>query len=441
MRVMSARAIFIAVGVLAALGLIAWVVTPRNAGDAGRRAPMLEFSPSDVRGFVIERPGTASEHVWRGPFGWTFSSLDAHGSTDAIPVWPIDAAQPRALLSVLGALVPVADAGVSAMPADYMTLRLQLADGGERTLALAPTSVGGRRLARADDGPIVTIDKDIYEALTAPGPRGWRETRVFRSVGAETSRITIEQPGLAIELARVQGRWSMRSPVRAPADEEAVARLLDDLANLRITEWADRGNIAEIIYDRPFLRVRVERDRAVVDSDGSRAVDTDAEVFAVFGHIDLAGAQRFAIVGEPGGPAIVDALTLGRVLPLADSLVSRAAVESHSSRIAEIRIEADRSAARVYRRTLDGWRSDTGGAPADEAANELLSLLTVEVCDDVMFDAGRATEPIASVRLIGFDGGDLAAVTVARDAGGLIVTTGGVHRRYERASVPEALSP
>ncbi len=434
---MSARAIFIAIGVLAALGVLAWLVAPGGTGVADRPAPLLAFAPSDVRAFVIDRPGAGTEHVSRGSFGWTYSVVTPG---EAVATWPIDAAQPRALLSVLSALVPVADARSSAMPEGALTLRLLLADGGEQTLDLAPTSVGGRRLARAVGGEIVTIDKPIYEALTSPGPRAWRETRVFRSVGAETSRIMIEHSNSAIVLARVRGKWSMRSPARAPADDDAVARLLDDLANLRIDEWSDRGSITEGVPDEPFLRIRVERDRAAADAYGDRTVETDSESFAVFGPADLAGAQRIALVGDPGATAVVDALTLGRVAPLAESLASRAAVDSHASRISQVHIERDGSVVRTLRRTLDGWRDDDTGAPADEAANQFLTLLTVEVCDDVSFVAEHRTPAIANVRLIGFDDGELAAVSIARDGDDLVITTGDVHRRYERTPAPIALT-
>lgn len=434
---MSARAIFIAIGVLVALGALAWLVAPGGGGAAERPAPILDFAPSDVRAFVIDRPGAGVERVSRGSFGWTYS-VKTPGRPAA--TWPIDAAQPRALLSVLGALAPVADAQQSAMPEGALTLRLLLADGGERTLDLAPTSVGGRRLARANGGAVVTIDKPIFEALTSPGPRAWRETRVFRSVGAETSRISIEHSNSTIVLARVLGRWSMRSPARAPADDDAVARLLDDLANLRIDEWSDRGSTADAASGEPFLRIRLERDRVTADADGDRAVETDAESFAVFGPADLAGAQRVAIVGEPGAAAVVDALTLGRVAPLAESLVSRAAVDSHASRISRIHIERDGSAVRTLRRTLDGWRDDETGGVAEDAANQLLTLLTVEVCDDVSFAADSRAPAIAHVRLIGFDDGELAAASIARDGDDLIITTGDVHRRYERTPAPIALA-
>ena len=454
---MSTRALAIAVGVMLALGLAVWLLAPARSGSAAGPAqgegvePLLAFTPSAVREIIVERPGAEPERIERADAGWrlVMDSPRKDSSEDGSKrgakragSWPMDGVQIRGLLSVLRALRPAADAPGATMPTDALTLRLVLDDGAARTLTMDPAAVGGRRLARADAGPVVYLDQPIYEALTSPGPLGWRDTRVFINIGAGTARVRIEHADAPIALARVRDRWFLRQPVRAPADPAAMDSLLDALANLRVRRWLDEPVDEDAAGAPGALRITVQRDQRTYGAQGGVQNKVIEKSFAALGAVDLAGATRFARVGDVGAPAIVDAGALAKLTPRPESLISKTALDAPSSRIAAIEITtpAQGGATQTLRRALDGWRVGDSSQIADSLAKEVLTLLTSRRADEALLSAPADATPIATVTLLGFDDGPIGAVAVARSPAGVVVTTGAVTRVYKGVDLPRALA-
>ncbi|RMH29265.1 MAG: DUF4340 domain-containing protein [Planctomycetota bacterium] len=428
---MSTRALVILLVVVAALAALAAALTlsgPGGAAPAGP-APLLDFAPSDADAIEIDRPGSPTLRLQRAEGGWTLRAPDTGGGER---MWPLQGAQVRGLLAVLARAAPAADADPSAIGPPALSLTLELTDGRTRTLELGADAVGGRRPARTDAGRTVYLEAPIFEALTQPGPMGWRDTRVFRAVGADTARLRVAWPdGPALEIARLGDRWSVRAPARAPADSGAVERALSSLAALRVARWLDadppEGAFAHAVA------ITAQRDVRRVDRDGRPRVDSASETLLVGAEADVDGLTRFVRLGDTGAVGIAELADLAPALAPAEAFVSRTPAPIDASRVAEIRI----GAARTLTRALEGWRDAATGADADADADAVLALLVRTPADRVTIGERRGEAgATASVVLIGFDGGPIAEFEIARAGGGAEVRAGGVTWRYAETPGP-----
>lgn len=445
---MSVRALVIAIAVvlvLAGAGVtIAWLRP--GAGGGLERSPLLAFAPSTVRAIEVTPIGESTpQRIERTDSGWRLTIDSADGST---PSWPVQSAQVRGLLAVLARATPIAAAAGRDLPIGALTLRLDLANGQRLSLRLADRAVGGRRIAQVGTEAPVYIDTPIYEALTSPGPLGWRDTSVLRTIGADTSRVTIDRPAARVALARIGARWSMREPVRAPADPEAVADLITALVSLRVTRWID-GPAPEGAFDAAMI-LTAERDRRSADDSGQPSVTSERESIALGGPADVGGAERFIRLGDRGAVGVVEGRDLDAVLRPPQAFLSRVPAPIQPSRIATIRIQREGGAAepieRSLTRTLDGWRDSANDADAAQTAEELIHLLTRRPADRVSLsaDESRRDEPDTAdrqslVTIIGFDGGPLVTLRLALRAGGLDARRDGALWRYDDTPAPEAL--
>jgi hypothetical protein len=91
---------------------------------------------------------------------------------------------------------------------------------------------------------VYTVPSDIIEACSRP-VETFRNRSVFHSVPADIGFIRLQQGDSLLELERLpppvtgggNAGWQLRTPVRAPADPDAVAALVTRLLDLRITAF------------------------------------------------------------------------------------------------------------------------------------------------------------------------------------------------------------
>lgn len=493
---MSRTSVFISI-ILALVATVAGyaLLTPRSAtsphADAPSSLPLLAFTAGDVHTIEIQRQSALPERLVRTDGRWRLQI-----GPDS---WPVADVQMRGFLQVLAELRAVSIVkpapgapvtGKTPSSPDSVRLTLMLTNGDTRSLHFESVAVGGRRVAVADDGQPVYIDQPIYEMLTMPGPRGWRETHLFHDVGAEISRIELRMKRGVVEsgagisgtgvspivsasnslsLARLRGRWFLRAPVRAPADPAAVGRLLDQLARLEVTRWID-DRIATGIMDEDDAPSRsaadgsavnspteaashdaivIERDRRVLGADGETRVITDRQEIRVGGPADLAAQERLIEVGESRTPAVIAVQAINELSLDPAAYASRAALELTPSQVFVITVSyADPAAAPLaLSRTLDGWSASlaadssvSGDAAASHAA-ELLAFLTARRADAISITPAPSMTPIARVELHGvLNREPLGQLEVFRTDDGIIIVTDEVFRRYKTSEPPAILT-
>jgi len=175
-------------------------------------------------------------------------------------VEPVDALADRGrvagLLRSLKTLRKSRDAGdISGPPETYglgkpRTVKLY-AGGQSEPLAVlevgAGTRLAGLRYVRPAGGAIAVVDALPLESVDL-APAAWRQRSLFTVSTLDASRLGVGGPGRVLKAEREGGKWRLREPVRAPADEAKVYAVLADLGALRV-EDDDKGFIADGVRD------------------------------------------------------------------------------------------------------------------------------------------------------------------------------------------------
>ena len=462
---MSRIGVFIATLVALALAVTAWVLlganpsSPANPTDGNHTknidtTPILSFSPAKVEEIVIKPTIGAEQRITRIDNRWrlTIASDNQHSPNQ----WPIVGAQIRGLLSILQRLVAQAPASGASLPADALTLHLGLRDGSTQTLRLDRTSIGGRRLVQANNQPPVFINQPIYQALTRPGPLGWRDNHLFQNVSVETSHVELHLGDRAITLARVQGKWFLRKPASAPADPVAVGQLLDRLASLKALRWIDDPTARPLPNDPAWAEasttpgvIAVEREERILEDNNTPRIVRHREHITLGPPADLAGKEQYVYVGANPAPVVVDASTIAALLIDPASLVSKQAVNATGSQVAAITIVTAPSTStsphtQTLARSLDGWTrqtSDHQPSPIPTPlVSELLALLTTRDADDISFTEPTGPSLFVRLTLRGFRDADLQSVLVFNSADGLVIQTNNIFRAYHNVEIPAILT-
>jgi Domain of unknown function (DUF4340) len=109
----------------------------------------------------------------------------------------------------------------------------------------------------APRGAVYTLPKKIEEALNTK-PADLRDYHLVRIDTNVLDRITIDVPGKGkTVLARKDGNWTIANRNNAPADSEAVRRLIDTLQNERVTKFVEdvASNLPKYGLDKPHLQL------------------------------------------------------------------------------------------------------------------------------------------------------------------------------------------
>ncbi len=449
---MSSRALAIALVLAVIVGAAVYLTAARPAPRAAAAPSVLPaLDPARVSRITLEDDrGTFA--IERTPAGlWQTAPL----APGAAP-WPIDPVRIRRALKAL-AEADAQTAQKAPPPADVATLSLALDSDAHWTLAIDLARLAGRARAWAGESP-VTINAEVADLWTRPGPAAWRDIAALPGVGAETARITLRSASGEIRLARFRNAWRVTAPISARADDAAVQALLDALGKITVARFD-----AEPRAFTPWLGVTIESDAREAPPGAEPRVLTRTRSLAV-GPPDASGQRLAPATPDQGASAIlVNAESLADLPTDALAYASRSAAQTIPADVGMIVItpaadSADPRPERGFRRGIDGWQSlrDDGTLePVDDAPiNDILDLLSARISPDLRAgDLGGAFEPLFTVRLLGFadeplEALELGRVTLVAGADLAIRTPGvagantpGVTRVYPGAELPSLLAP
>lgn len=127
------------------------------------------------------------------------------------------------------------------------------------TILVGDVSASGRMVyvKNAAEEPVAAVNEDLVERLLLP-PVSYRDRLVLTLARERVSRIEVERPGApAVTLTKTDNKWSMATPVQAPADNDAIRNILSDLSSLQAKRVAGVGDRAKFGLDKPEVSLAV----------------------------------------------------------------------------------------------------------------------------------------------------------------------------------------
>lgn len=427
--------------VLSAAAIVLLRPGPAGGNGGSGSGPLLEFDPAGVRALAITHPDGRVERIRRDGEGWVLEAGEREP-------WVLTAPQVRGLLRILSNLPGDSPATEGEVGPSPVRVGVELEDGGSRELIIGTAALSGRVAAKAGTGRearVCWIRADLPEALTRPGPLGWRDPTLLRGVGPEVSRVVLRGPSGSVTLGRAQGRWSVREPIAAPADEGAVGRLLTTLSRVRIADFLDGGAPADTGLQSPSATATLES----IERDARGAAVVHTQTLRVGRSADIAGTKIYVEVERGTGRRVVAAAaeSLATITTDPATYVSRQAAPGPASDVGLVTV----GTARTFTRTLDGW-STTGAdgstapapAPDAEGVTLVLRLLCEAPADQAMLNAPAQAETRWTVELASLGGTPIASVSIGvapgeQGRGGVVLRTGEVWRIYASPAAFEAV--
>lgn len=417
----------------AAVALAVVLLTGGSRVEVG--APLLQRSVFGATGVEVAPPQGAPLRVTRDDGRWTFPDG-----------WPANDTAVRAALRLLGG---VTVAGAGAKPTGGETRVALEFEGGERVeLWVEPSSraVGGGAVVRDASGRFGRAPVDLARALEAPSADAWRSPAAIPRVEIEASRVRIErasEPPLA--LARVDGRWFLREPARAKADDRAVAALLGDLIDLRAVRFGGEPSDESGTDVRAIV---VETDRRTPAPDGSMATSVETSTLRVLG--PASGDAGETVVDSDGVRLVVRTDRLRSIGVDPGELASRAATTAAPGDVGMVVLRGPSGDDAAFRRGVLEW-SPLGPAasglldPSVESGGveRLLSFLANARAEAVSLGPSDSAPVERFIQLFGLADEPLATIGVrARPGGGVTLLDhgeGGARRDYSAEQTPPLL--
>jgi hypothetical protein len=266
---------------------------------------------------------------------------------------------------------------------------------------------------------------------------------------------------MVVALGRNEGRWSLREPFAAPADNAAVQQMLSGLASAEVVEFIDDGAPGiDTGIAKPQARVIAEVDRSTPEAVTDRpAISTLRYSLDIGGPADGTGTQLFALIDgqrlvKIGGVGL-SKLTLEPGAYLSPHPTSVAA--NGVGMIVLERLDAKgvpTDDGRVLKRSLDRWVEIAEGVPPkaipDEEVKEVAAALAFLTGTDAPASARpeiRTTPPEAyragaRISLRSLDDAPLAVVEVGMSSVSALtaVKSGDVYRVYPLDRLPKLIS-
>lgn len=448
---MSPKVVVIAV--LLTLGLVVTaLLTSRGtppiggSGSASPAAPEARvFQPARVASISLARSGGREARVVRSDAGvWTFV---AGGIS-----WP--ARPPETLAPALEALAAELRSRSEGSPsAGGPLLTIAFKEGEAVALRLAPASVGGRTLASVTtrDGSWSTlIENSVLEPLISPGPGGWRVPEALPGV-TRCSRLTLEDAGAGLALAKIDGEWMMRRPITARASQSAATVLVSALGAIPVLSFDDRAgpDLEAMGLHRPVLTITAETDERAADPAGEVRVSSITRTLLVGGPADPKGDARFASADADGSiimlvpSSAIDALSLAARNYLHPSPIGVAPGDVAMVMITDT-TSASASAQRGFRRENAGWasmnadgtRSTTDAAPVEA----LIDFLASRPGEPEPFRPDDEIRVLRRIELLDADGDAREVLSAGYSADGLFaVRSGNLLVSYRGSEAPAIL--
>lgn len=328
--------------------------------------------------------------------------------------WPANDAAVRGALRLLGE-VAVAGGGARASEGET-SVEIGFPDGERVTLWVEPSAraVGGGGVVRDERGRFGRAPADLARALETVNVDAWRDPSALPGVDIEASRVTIERAGGDVALARVNGRWFLRAPVRAKADDRAVAALLGDLIDLRAVSFG--GESPEGTPDAGLRAVVVETDRRVPTGDGALSTRVERSELRVLGaapddlslRVVESNGVRLRVRGDP-----LHALDAEPA-----AFVSRQATTASPADVGMIVVRGPTGEVAFRRRVLE-WVALGDAAtrlldPAEESGGveRTLAFLANAQAQDVSISREEGPAPTHAIQVFGLNDEPLATIGV-----------------------------
>lgn len=408
---MSARPVIVLLLMALALAMVTFFVVRQPVGGASSSTALqpgdklVAFAASDVRKIAV-----GAESITRGDDGrWTWTS--AAGKS-----YGLDGQRVAAFLRLLAdsRSMAAANAGetIPTEPAP-VTLEITSGDAASTKLTFAARALGGRVLVQTPSGLTMASD-ELLRVLTSPGPSAWRPTKPLSEAVAAVSGVTIRSSRSGSEpmsVRRASGRWVVDAPVRAPADQAAVSRLIAALDGVEVARFADDVTPAQAGLEKPGDAVASFE---IARTGGGNA--SGPATLLLGNPADATGASLFAMVSggvaNAGSVFVVDGVKLAGLRVDARDLIHKSLSTQQEADVAGLRISAGKGSVVRLMREGSAWTEQMGDPPfaaeskpikldpaRSEATAAILSFLLTKTADAGTTSSGVdiRTEPSAPV--------------------------------------------
>lgn len=473
---MSTKAVigWLIVAIVLGLGVVLSLRGGSTAGSGVAKGDrVLAFTPFAVRKVTIGPigAGNAPDVLERTDSASGQWLLRLGGPSASDTSWPVPGAQADSLLTLMAetraAAIPERGAELGEMPTE---VTLEHTDGGPITIRLAERTLGGMGLievtTRGEAGEKTVraiVDDRLHQLLRDRNVRTWRDRTAMPWARGEASRVRLESSNKILSLGRIDGRWSLREPVAAPADQAAVQSMLNTLAGAEIAEFIDDGAPGiDTGVRQPQSKVAIEIDRNDPAAASDRpTVTTERHTLDIGGRADAAGERVFALID---GERLVklNAVSLSKLTLDPGAYLAPHPTTVTAAQVGMVvleRLDANGIATdegRILKRSLDRWvdlGQDAAQAakalPDDEVKDITAALAFLSGGDaagaprpEVRLDPPEAYRAGARISLRSLDDAPLVEVEVGMSSVSALaaVRTGNVYRVYPLDRLPKLIA-
>ncbi len=352
-------------------------------------------------------------------------------------VFPVEASGPaqliteaRALIAQRVAIESSASVAATGLDKDAATVAFTW-KGGETRIRLGGRLPAGKawiELPAGGGGPQLA-PATLQNLVLAGDLAKWRQTALFTRADIDCDRIvceSLDRDGKAqrLEVAREGAKWMVLSPIRTRADRAAVERWLEALARAHAS-----GFVADLPSDlsafglkTPAASLAIHASARRTQSDGLVVVDPLVETLEIGSPIRSGSQEHFARLAEhPEAIVEIDGTVVAAAIPPSLIMIDPTASGLRPADIRAIRIEPRHSEALRIERVAGAWSVASAGGVRG-ASNAKVGALLAKLCDsratEIMLRAAPDDLVIGKVVLESFDGRDLVALTLSREADG-----------------------
>lgn len=397
------------------------------------------------------------------------AGLDVWLLREGVNVWPAGDAQVRGFLRLVSQLSRQPVDGSTSAPGGATVVRLTREGAEAIVLHIAPTAVGGRVAVFEESSQITRLaEAGLATLFSRDSLAAWRSQQPIAAMAGQPSRVVVDASGRRLELARLQERWTLATPVVAPAERARVEALLQGVARLTATRMLSEDTSRENTgLDSPTAIVRVVTNvPAPVAGGAARVVEQELTLGAASdasGNAFFASATAKDASGVLWGPQIMTVSREAMTSLVADStsyialratqvpapdigsmLLSRCDTCMMAPKLEPVTEAAANDVALTRRE--QGWSMARGDASAQAASSvqaafaiSTLRQLCETPADKVLTSAPAGVVPVATITLRSIAGAplDVMAIGEIADAGtdaqgkkvsGVVVRSGGVYR-------------
>ena len=259
-----------------------------------------------------------------------------------------------------------------------------LTDDKSRTCTIkiglkAPLPPAGRTYVQlAGDKHVYVVEADLQTAL-GKTLREYRQKYITRFENEQAERITV-RGNENYRLVKVGNKWSIDSPVSAPANHEKVNSLLQAVSDIRADNFIDDNpkNLAPYGLDKPRLVVTVELSppaQAHTTAPATQPVPKGKVISVAFG----ARAEENVFVKLTDKPWVFSAAKsdLKDLQPKLSDIRDKRILETVGEEITRIDLSLSASGSATLEKAYGKWRmlSPFAGDCDDKAVSDLLATL------------------------------------------------------------------